>query len=320
MNNIIRELDRFKKIYLISHINPDGDSIGSLLALGSSLKYKYMDRIVLLKSDDAPKKFTFLVNIDKLVNVNDIENIECNSVLITLDCGDLFRIGELYEHVDKFDKIINIDHHISNKNFGDINIVKDDVSSTGEIIFDIIKENNLKIDNNIAADLYTSISSDTGSFKYDNATSKTHRIISNLLEFNIDKNKIIQEIYQNRSIEKTNVFIQSIKELEFHKNNQVGITIITKEMMDNTNALSEDIDGIVEFIRDTEYVEVACVIREVKKEEFKISLRSKKYLDVAKVAEIFDGGGHIRAAGCTIYHNINIVKKQILEEIIKRLR
>ncbi|MBS4536004.1 bifunctional oligoribonuclease/PAP phosphatase NrnA [Clostridium sp. D2Q-14] len=320
MNNIIRELDRSKKIYLISHINPDGDSIGSLLALGTSLQYKYMNKIVLLKSDAIPTKFNFLKNVDTLIDIDNIGDIEEDSVLITLDCGDIFRIGEFYNYIDKFKKIINIDHHVSNSGFGYINIVESDSSSTGEIVFNIIKENNLKIDKNIATALYTAISTDTGSFKYDNAKAETHRVVAELLEFNIDKNQIIQEIYQNRSIEKTNIFIESLKGLEFYCNNNIGVIIITEKMMNNINASSQDTDGIVEFIRDIESVEVACVIKEINNSKVKISLRSKKYLDVSEVAGVFNGGGHIRAAGCTIKENIDFAKEQTLKEVIKRLR
>ncbi|MBS4539893.1 bifunctional oligoribonuclease/PAP phosphatase NrnA [Clostridium sp. D2Q-11] len=320
MNKIIGELDRSKMIYLISHINPDGDSIGSLVALGSTLKEIYKDKVILIKSDNIPRKFNFLTNIETLSDLNVLNNIRDNSVLITLDCGDISRIGEAYNYIDKFKKIINIDHHISNTNFGDINIIKSDASSTGEIVFDIIKENNLLLNKDIANALYTAISTDTGSFIYDNTTSKTHRIVAELLDYDIDKDKIIYEIYQNRSMEKTNIFIQAIKHLEFFSNNRIGITVITKKMMNETNAKSEDLDGIVEFIRDTDGVEIACVIKELENDKVKVSLRSKSRINVSEIAEIFSGGGHIRAAGYTIESNVEVAKNKVLKEIIKRLR
>jgi len=116
---------------------------GSLIALGSTLKEIYKDKVILIKSDVIPRKFDFIVNMETLSDLNVLNNIRDNSVLITLDCGDISRIGEAYNYIDKVKTIINIDHHISNTNFGDINIVKNDASSTGEIVFDIIKENNL---------------------------------------------------------------------------------------------------------------------------------------------------------------------------------
>lgn len=320
MSNIISELDRSEKIYLISHINPDGDSIGSLIAMGISLQSRYRDKVVMLKSDSTPKRFQFLKGTESLIDIDNLINVSENSTLITLDCGDIHRIGDAYNYLEKFSTIINFDHHISNTNFGDINIVNNNASSTGEIVYSFIKENNLKLDLDIANALYAAISTDTGSFKYENTTSNTHRIVAELLDLNISREKIITKLYQNRSIQKTNIFIEGIKKLEFRHNNRVGLTIITNEMMENCEALPEDTDGIVEFIRDTENIEVACIIKEINPNKVKISLRSKEYLDVSKVAESYGGGGHIRAAGCTIEDNIVSAKVKILEEIFKQLR
>ncbi|MGO1367935.1 MAG: DHH family phosphoesterase [Senegalia sp. (in: firmicutes)] len=318
--NILKELDRFDQIYLISHVNPDGDSIGSLLALGKALKNIYNDKVILLKSDNIPNKFMFLKDIDLLSNLDVLDNIKDNSILITLDCGDISRIGSTLNYIEKFNKIINIDHHISNDKFGDINILDSKTSSTGEIVFNLLKDNKLKIDKNIATSLYMAISTDTGSFKYESATSKTYKAAAELLEYDIDKSKIIFELYQNRSIEKTNIFIEAIKNIEFHNDNKIGNTTVTLEMMRKVNASPEDVNGIVEFIRDTENVEVAYVIKEVENNKFKISFRSKAYLDVSAIANVFGGGGHIRASGITIDGDLSNIKENLLIEIRKRLR
>lgn len=319
-NNILMKLDRFDTIYLISHVNPDGDSIGSLLALGKSLKYIYDEKVILLKSDNIPNKFMFLEDIELLSNLDVLNDVKNNSILITLDCGDINRIGSTYEHIKKFKEIINIDHHISNTNFGNINIIDSKASSTGEIIFDLLNHNQLKIDKSIATSLYMAISTDTGSFKYESATSKTYRTAAELLEYGIDKSKIIFEIYQNRSIEKTNIFIEAIKDLKFLENNKIGTATVSLEMMNKVNASPGDINGVVEFIRDTENVEVSCVIKEIEDNKFKISLRSKSYLDVSKVANVFGGGGHIRASGMTVEGDICKIKDKLFEEIKKGLR
>lgn len=319
-NDILKELDRSSTIYLVSHVNPDGDSIGSLLGLGKSLKYKYGKKVILLKSDEIPNTFNFLNHMNYLSDLQILKNIDNNSTLITLDCGDLDRIGSVNNFIERFKNIINIDHHKSNNLFGEINIVDPDASSTSEIIFKLLKENNLFIDKDIAESLYTGISSDTGSFKYESTDANTHRIASELLEYNIDKSKIIFNLYQNRSIETTNIFIQAIKKIEFHYNNKVGLTIITKDMMREANASVSDIDGIVEFIRDTENIEIACVIKEIDINKYKFSLRSKSYLDVSHIATHFNGGGHKKAAGMVVEGNIEKIKYELLKLINKKLR
>lgn len=319
-SDILKELDRSSKIYLVSHINPDGDSIGSLLAFGKSLKHKYGEKVILLKSDKIPDTFKFLNNMNYLSDLQILKAIDDNSTLITLDCGDLNRIGAVNDSIKNFKSIINIDHHKSNNLFGEINIVDSDASSTSEIIFKLLKDNSLLIDKDIAEALYTGISSDTGSFKYESTDANTHRIASELLEYNIDKSKIIFYLYQNRSIETTNIFIEAIKKIEFHYHNKIGITIITKNMMKEANASVSDIDGIVEFIRDTENIEIACVIKEIDINKYKVSLRSKSYLDVSQIATHFNGGGHKKAAGMVVEGNVEKIKYKLLQLINKKLR
>lgn len=320
INKFIKELDRSHKVYLISHINPDGDSIGSLLGLGLGLIERYNNKIVMVKSDNIPSKFKFLAGINLLKTTDFIHKKYENSILITLDCGDLKRIGKLYDDVSDFNKIINIDHHKSNENYGDINYVYEKSSSTCEVVYNILKELKINITKEIATSLYLGISTDTGSFKYDNTTSETHKIASELLDYNINQNMIIKNAYQNRSINKTRLFIEALNKLQFYYDNNVGISCIDMETIENLDVTSEHFDGIVEFIRDTEGIEVACVLREIKHNTIKVSLRSKNDIDVSNIAKSFNGGGHRKAAGCTVEGNLIETKEKVLEQIKNSLR
>ncbi len=312
----IEIINNSKNIYIGSHINPDGDNIGSLLALGMALK-EIGKTVHILKVDNIPKDYQFLPNVHLISKPTKDEKID---LFIALDCSDLDRLGSGKEIALKADKILNIDHHITNDNFGHINIVSSSASSTGEMVYYLIKELNIPINKDIAECLYVAISSDTGSFMYDNTSSNTHRVAADLLDKGINLNSITTQLYQNRSLERTQLFIESLRNLNLYYDGKVGTIKITQKMLEDNEATMEDTEGIISFIRDIENVEVACVLKEYDNKEIKLSLRSKKYLDVSKVCLEFNGGGHKRAAGCTIFKDIGEAEESILNSIKGYLR
>lgn len=310
-------IDSSKNICITSHINPDGDSVGSVLALGMALKKNKCKKIYMIIDDEIPKELLFLPEIDLIKKENSVEELD---LLIALDCGDIDRIAVSEKLIKTSKFVINIDHHITNTCFGDLNIISPDSSSTGEMIYDILKSMNMKIDKDIATSLYVAISTDTGSFKYDSTTSKTHVIASELLDAGIDNNYINTNLYHSRSIEKTSLLIASLNSMELLKQGKFALAIVTKEMLEKCNASIEDADIIIDFIRDIDSVEVACIIKEIDDGILKIGFRSKRYVDVSEIAKKFNGGGHIRAAGCKLNCSIEEGKRLILQEIDKVLR
>jgi len=307
-----------KDICLISHINPDGDSLGSLLALGLSLRKISGHNIKLIRSDEeVPKRLRFLPFINELEYAKENEKFD---LLITLDCGDEKRLGKDALLLKNSNAVINIDHHITNTHFGNINIIDKNASSTGEIVFNLLSLLGVTIDVEIATCLYVAISTDTGSFKYDNTSASTHITVSQLLEYNIDINTITLELYQSRSFEQTKLMIESLNTLELYMDNKLAVGMVTNEMFERCKGSFQDADVIIDFIRDIENVEVACIIKQINDSEFKVGLRSKKYVDVSQIANKFNGGGHKRAAGCTITGSIKDIKIKIIEEIQKAFR
>lgn len=317
MIEAIELIKESKTILIASHVNPDGDNIGSSLALTLALK-KINKNVLILKSDSVPNSFSFLPGID-LIREYD-SKLKDIDLFIVLDCGDEDRLGENKPLLETAKKIINIDHHISNTNFGDINIVDHEASATGELIYYFIKQMNIDFDKEIATNLYTAISSDTGSFKYESVTGDTHRIIADLLDYKIDKNNININLYESMSFTQMKLFVKSLASLEILNNSQIAVVKVTQEMLKETGASLEDAEGIISFIRKISTVEAACVLKELESENIKISLRTKKYLDASKICENFNGGGHKRAAGCTIYKNIEEAKKLIIQEIQTELK
>lgn len=309
----IEQINESKNIYIVSHVQPDGDNIGSMLALWMALR-NIKEKVFILKSDDIPSDFLFLPNVGMIRDYNHDEEID---LLITLDASDEGRLGQNKTLLSKAKVVINIDHHISNNNFGRINIIDSNASATGELVYKLISKMNITIDKDIASCIYTAISSDTGSFMYDNTSAETHKIAAELLKVGIDKSSININLYQNRSMERTILFIKALETLNLYFENKVAIVKVTQDMVEKSNAKMEDTEGIVSFIREIAPVEIAIILKEFKEEEIKVSMRSKRFIDVSQICASFGGGGHIRAAGCTINYPMPVAEELILNQLEK---
>lgn len=321
MNNLlIKEMNlakekilQSKKICIASHVQPDGDNLGSMLALGLALK-KINKEVYMVQTDPVPVDFMFLPGSKEIKELKNYDNID---LFIALDSSDEERLGHNKELIEKSDFVINIDHHISNTNYGDINIVDSKSGSTAELIFKMIKLLEIEIDKDIGTCIYTGISTDTGNFMYENTRPETHLVAAELLEIGIDKKSINLNIYQNKSLEKTKLFIKTLENLEIYLDNRVAIVQVTRDILSETGAKMEDTNGIISFIRDIENIEVAIMLKEFGENEVKVSMRSKEYIDVSEVCSKFDGGGHKRAAGCTIENSLEFAKKALINQLKK---
>lgn len=317
MENAIRMIKKSNSIYVASHINPDGDNVGSTLALVMALKKMNKDVTPLL-TGEIPSDYKFLPKIDLYEDYSgDLHPID---LFIAVDSADVDRLGINKPLLDVSKNILNIDHHISNTNFGMINLVDDKASATGELIYHLIKAMGIEIDIDIATCLYTAISTDTGSFIYDNVTDQTHEIIADLIRVGIDKSDINIQLYGSRSMEKTKLFIKSLSTLKLFNDNKIAIVQVSQKMLEDTGTTLDDTEGIISFVREIESVEVACILKESEELKTKISMRSKKYINVSDIAANFNGGGHIRAAGGTIYANIKEAEPIVVNKIKEYFR
>lgn len=313
LNKIISLIKEARKIVILPHINADGDATGSSMALALALK-KLDKQVTVILEEEAAKVYSFLPDIVKAkVYKGELQNFD---VAIALDTGDLERLGERVEVFNSAPVTINIDHHHTNSEFAFYNYINRGSSATGEIIYQLIKMLGLNLDNDIATCLYVAISTDTGGFRYSNTTSLTHQITADLINNGVNVAELSQRLFDNTSIQKVKLIGIAIKNLELFENNKVSFITITDEDIKNAGAKDEDCDGIVNLGRNIDSVEVAAMIRQKTNGEIKVNLRSKALVDVASIADMYGGGGHKKAAGCTIENKqIQEVKSLLLKDI-----
>ncbi|RJX24357.1 MAG: bifunctional oligoribonuclease/PAP phosphatase NrnA [Dethiobacter sp.] len=309
--NILALLDKYDNITILTHIRPDGDAIGSSLALGIALQQRGK-KAKMLCSDKIPSKYSFLPGIEEFQDLFPEE--EEGSLAFILDCSDLDRLGWMKEKVLKFEKIINIDHHITNDKFGDVNWVDSSAASTGELVFQLLQENNLEINYEISLNLYVAISSDTGSFKYENTTPQTMRIAGALLEKGINPSIVSQKLFDEYPLSTILLLRDSLATLEFDPSGKIAWMNVQEEMLRKYDAKPAELDGFVNYLKNIEEVEVGVLFYHTDNEETKVGFRSKN-IDVASIAQTFGGGGHPRASGCTVSDKPQEVVKRVLEVI-----
>lgn len=313
--SIISKIKESNKIAILSHIMPDGDSIGSSLALYNALKKSGKD-VRFILDDEIPKIYRFLKSSDCIRKPG---KFECFDTIIALDCGDAERLGKSSLYI-KNNYVINIDHHVSNNEFGNINLIDKDSAATGEIIYDLIGALDIDMDPEICECLYTAIVTDTGQFQYSNTTCRSHEIVGDLIKKGVNVSLMFERIYQNNSKEKIVLMKTALSTLEFFHDDAISCISLTLEQMEEAKALDEDTDGIINLARDIDCVEVAMFLKELESGKIKVGLRSKKKVNVSAVALRFGGGGHVHAAGCTVIGTVAQVKGKILDAIAEELR
>ena len=320
IDNIIDYINGSNYFVVTSHISPDGDNIGSTLSMYYALN-KLGKNVFYVLDDNPPLNLRFLLKDIKVLRSEEFK-LEDYSI-IALDCGDKKRICLNDEIINNAKKLICIDHHASNDHYGDFNYIDIDASSTCELVYNFLKRfsevNNLNIiDEKIATCLYTGLVTDTGNFAYANTHPSSFEMAKDLLLTGAKKEEIIQNVFQSNPYNYYKLLGEALNTLEI-VDNKVSSIMITKEMLKRNVISFNDVDGITSYTRDIEGVEVGILLKEKKENEVKVSLRSKNYVNVSEIAKTFNGGGHIRAAGCTIYDSIENAKEKVLKEVLKSI-
>lgn len=320
MKRVIEAITKYKKFLITAHINLEGDSLGSQLAMKQLLEEMGKEAFI-LDSDKVPAHLEFLPGAREVLN--DTEKVRDFDAAVVLDCPTLKRTGKVKDIIYKKKPIINIDHHISNEMFGDVNWVDAHASSAGEMVYKLFKETKKSITKESALAIYIAILTDTGSFNYDNTSSVTHEIAGELLGYGLEPAKVSERVYERRSTEEIKLLGLVLSSIKVNKTGEVAYLEATGEMLKKTGADMAKSEGFVNYARSIDNVKVAILFKEDTKEPGKISIsfRSKGEADVNAIASFFGGGGHIKASGCTIEGKLEEVKEKVLakvEEVLKK--
>jgi len=317
---LIKVLTEGKKFALLIHTSPDGDAIGSSLALAHTLA-SFGKRVDLLCQDTMPDAYEFLGGI-KLFK-RSLQPEDWYDVAVMVDCSDLERLGSLAGITKCAGKTLNIDHHITNAYFADVNFVDIKAAATAEIIYEIITELAGTPNLSVSEALYTGILTDTGNFSFSNVTPRTHHITAELITQGVNPEKISMLVYKNHSLNKIKLWGRAIDSLETDYAGKFAMISITSDMIENNGAKEFDVEGVVNFALDIKGVELAVLIREMGSGGVKVSFRSKNFLDVSRLAAQFGGGGHKKAAGCIMKEGLEQSKaiiKAAVSKIISDLK
>ncbi len=306
---IIDLIKQEQSFCLVAHVLPDGDSVGSLLALGEALEN--MGKDVLLYSPGAvPRKYAFLKGSERIATTGMEVNGE--TIVIALDSSDLERLGVFKEKVALARSLINIDHHVTNQCYGTLNLVDPNSAATGEMVYRLLQEMGAPMTVSIAEALYVAIATDTGSFKYDNTTPATHQIAASLLEHKVNPATLSQRVFDERPLSFYLLLKEALTTLEIHSEGKIAVITVSYDMLESCGTTVEEIEGLVNYTRSIEGIELGILIYVEGPEEVKVGFRSRG-ADVSRLAEQFNGGGHAKAAGCRMHLGYDKAKSTLLQ-------
>lgn len=293
--DILQECKKAKRIGISGHVRPDGDCVGSCLALWQYLTNNLTDVSVQVYLETPPEIFKDIRGFETINS--DFPKEDIFDVFFALDCG-ADRLGGAEEYFHAAKKTINIDHHVSNQGTGNINHVRPDVGSVCEVLFDLMEPD--KVDKDIAMAIYIGMIHDTGVFQYSNTTPATLEKAAKLISYGFDFPTLIQETFYQKTYVQTQIMGRALMESIRFMDGRCIVSAIDRKTMEFYNATPKDLDGIVNQLRNIKGVSCAVFMYQTDTLEYKVSMRSDESLDVAAVAANFGGGGHARAAGCTL--------------------
>lgn len=316
MNKIAPELENVRSVAIAGHVRPDGDCVGACMGLYLYIKdnFPHIDAQVYLEK--IPVSYNIIKGTEDICS-----NFEADTeydLFIGLDSGDLLRFGDAVKYFNTAKRSICIDHHISNNGYADINHIVPGASSTSELIYELLDED--KITAPIAEALYMGIAHDTGVFQYSCTSPRTMEIGGKLISKGIPFTKILDDTYYKKTYVQNQITGRALMESILLLHGKCIASSIRMKDMDFYGVNTSDLDGIVSQLRNTKDVEVAIFLYEIKAQEFKVSMRSNEIVDVQEVASYFGGGGHVRAAGCTMQGSIYDVLNNLTRRIEIQLK
>lgn len=312
---------KHKNFLITSHVNLEGDALGSELAFYNLLR-KLGKQAIIVNQDGLPYGYAFLPKINNVKKLQRKPKKEIRfDCFAVLDCSDLSRTGEVYKLNSSRKTTLNIDHHISNQRFGDVNWVDSDYSCCCEMIYQLYKNLRMPFDRTTAMLLYVGILTDTGSFRYSNTTSRVHMAASELLKYNLDIPRIYKNIYENVPFQDSKLLTKILPGMRLQAGGKLAWVEIKHNMLKNQRIYFDLTEQILNFARAIKGVEVCVLFKESfsSKDEVRVNFRSQGKVDVNQIASYFGGGGHKTASGATIRGKLYTVRKKVLAKIKESL-
>lgn len=314
-SSFLRDKERY---LVVSHIHPDGDAIGSTLAVKAILEHLGKE-VVMTNESPIPPKFQFLPGCDEILPPPDLDGRSFDGV-VAVDVADRERMGVVWEYIFADIPLLNIDHHPTNDRFGTVNLVVDDAAATAQILYTIAETMDVPFSFSLALSLYTGLLTDTGGFRYANTTPEVMEMAASLLRHGVNAGEVADRVMETMTRGQLTLLQRGLSNLRFTPDGRVGWIWLTRLDFQESEAEEDDLDGIVNYARNVIGVDVGLLFRETEDGKVKVSLRSREIVDVAELARSFGGGGHARAAGCTLSGSREEVEQVMLERVSARLK
>lgn len=315
---VLSALRKHKSFLVSTHVNPDPDALGSELSMAIYLRALGKE-VHIVNEEPAPQRLAFLPRARQVRGYAKDLDIACDAAII-LDCGELDRIGKAQKLISSGMFVINIDHHVTNDFFGDINLVEPRASSTAEVLYALLKESGHALTKDLAFNLYVGLMTDTGSFRFENTTARTHAICAELMRFNFSVTDIYRRVYASIPYKDLKEFTKLISRFDVLYSGRVVCVELSRKILARFSEQFDLRDTIFQFLRAMHGVDVFVIFTEAEARKTRINLRSSSKFDVAKLASDFSGGGHKRASGCTIDKGMKEARQIFLGRIGKLLR
>jgi phosphoesterase RecJ-like protein len=321
LNEICKSIKKYDNFLIAAHISPEGDALGSQVGFYNLIK-KLGKQAMIVSDDQLPYGFDFFPgtkHIHRLGKKFKYIKFDC---LVVLDCADLKRTGRVYKLNQGNKPVINIDHHISNQNFGDVNWVDEQSSSCSEMIYQLYRRLGLAIDKDTALALYTGIMTDTGSFRYSNTSSSTFKAAAELLKCGVNVAGVYHYVYENIPAQAVKLLLKILSKIKIFGQGRIAVFEIGLEPSRGKKLGIDLADQCLSFGRAIKGVEVVVLFKNsvTLKSQIRVNLRSQGKVDVNKVAVFFGGGGHKAAAGCTIPGEVSVVRRKVIAKISQELK
>lgn len=327
-SDYMRDLDSAKAFILeqdnflvVSHVNPDGDAIGSTLAVGEMLRL--LGKSYLMVNEGSPPgRLHMLTGLKDILNFGEwvaAGKKPSFGCVIAVDCADYKRLGRVSEWLAGKLPLLNIDHHPTNDSFGSVNVIRPDAAATAEILYDLVEHMGVEWTRAMADCVYTGLLTDTGGFRYSNTSPKVLNIASEMLHYGVEGNELADELLEKMTYSHVMLLQKALAKLAFTEDRRIAWTDVTLAEISESGAVDADLEGLVNYPRNIEGVEVGMLFKEIQPGKWKVSFRSAGLVDVAAVAQKFGGGGHVRAAGCSVSGTAGQAVEQIIQEVRRAL-